>query len=120
MKSSTLRGVEFFIKAIELDEKNDDFHNWLGVCYLKTENYVQAFESFEKSIELNPDDPSNYYNVACLYSLQNNVEESLIWFEKSLEKGYDDWDNIAEDFDLDNIRNINEFKVLIEEYKKKK
>jgi tetratricopeptide (TPR) repeat protein len=80
-------------------------------------NYQKALGLLKKSIDINPDDPGNYYNMVCYYSLQENIDEALIWLEKTLEKGYDNWEHLVEDTDLDNIRNLEKYKVLINKYK---
>jgi thiol-disulfide isomerase/thioredoxin len=60
-----------------------------------------------------------HYNCACAYSLKGEKPKALEQFEKSLKDGYADFDHMAEDTDLDNIRNEPKYKELVETYKAK-
>lgn len=57
---------------------------------------------------------NSYYNLACTYSLLNDKKNAMDYFRKSIEAGYANYAHIQEDTDLDNIRNENEFKALIQ------
>jgi clan AA aspartic protease (TIGR02281 family) len=58
-----------------------------------------------------------YYDAACLYSKMGMKDEALKFMEKSLEKGYRRFAHMEVDEDLDNIRNTEEYKALINKYK---
>jgi clan AA aspartic protease (TIGR02281 family) len=64
-------------------------------------------------------DKGNNYDAACLHSLMNEKDSALVYLRRSFEKGYREFDHINRDHDFDNIRNLPEFKALIEEYKAK-
>jgi len=49
----------------------------------------------------------------------NNSEKALDYLRKALENGFCRFNHIDSDDDLDNIRELDEFKALIEEYKQK-
>ena len=68
----------------------------------------------QKLIALQPDNAANYYNVAVLYALQNKVIESLAELNKAIAMGYDNWDLIKTDKDLENIRNSEGYRELVE------
>ncbi|MBQ3732284.1 MAG: retroviral-like aspartic protease family protein, partial [Muribaculaceae bacterium] len=57
-----------------------------------------------------------YYNKACLYSRMNDKENALRFLRKSLELGNRHFGHMSRDADLDNIRDTDEFKALIEEF----
>ncbi len=59
----------------------------------------------------------NYYDAACLYSLMNKPSEALVNLKMSFVNGYRDFNHIVNDDDLDNIRNLPEFKTLVSEWK---
>lgn len=59
------------------------------------------------------------YNAACIYSRMNMPEEALAALRKSLECGFRNFYHIAWDQDLDNIRELPEFKEMIDEYRVK-
>jgi clan AA aspartic protease (TIGR02281 family) len=62
-------------------------------------------------------DSTDYYAYACMYSLLSNQDKSIDYLKKALNDGWRDFVHIEYDPDLDNIRNSDEFKSLIQEYK---
>ena len=64
-----------------------------------------------------PDEPGTYYDEACLYSMMGRTEDAVKAIKTALECGYNNFRHIADDDDLDPIRNIPEFVSLVEKYK---
>ena len=78
----------------------------------------------DKAIEilntiLDKDKKGNCYDAACLYSVMGEKEKALSYLSQSLEDGYRRFAHIKRDRDLNNIRNTEEFKVLMKEYEEK-
>lgn len=78
----------------------------------------------DKSIEilntiLDKDKKGNCYDAACLYSVMGEKEKALSYLRQSLEDGYRRFAHIKRDRDLNNIRNTEEFKVLLKEFEEK-
>lgn len=78
----------------------------------------------DKAIEvlntmLDKDKKGNCYDAACLYSVMGEKEKALSYLRQSLEDGNRRFAHIKRDRDLDNIRNTEEFKVLLKEYEEK-
>lgn len=78
----------------------------------------------DKAIEvlntaLDKDKKGNCYDAACLYSVMGENEKALSYLRQSLENGYRRFAHIKRDRDLNNIRNTEEFKVLLKEYEEK-
>lgn len=78
----------------------------------------------DKAIEilntiLDKDKKGNCYDAACLYSVMGEKEKALSYLRQSLENGYRRFAHIKRDRDLNNIRNTEEFKVLMKEYEEK-
>lgn len=78
----------------------------------------------DKAIEilntiLDTDKKGNCYDAACLYSVMGEKEKALSYLRQSLEDGYRRFAHIKRDRDLNNIRNTEEFKVLMKEYEEK-
>ena len=78
----------------------------------------------DKAIEilntiLDKDKKGNCYDAACLYSVMGEKEKALSYLRLSLEDGYRRFAHIKRDRDLNNIRNTEEFKVLMKEYEEK-
>lgn len=79
----------------------------------------EAEEWMNKIIEEDPGNYGNYYDQACLYSRMGRLEESIAALRKSFEKGYLSFSHIRLDDDLDAVRDLPEFKALMEEYEAK-
>lgn len=79
----------------------------------------EAEEWMDKIIEDDPEDASHYYDRACLYSRMGRLEESVEALRTAFEKGYRSFSHIRLDDDIDAIRDLAEFKVLMEEYEAK-
>ena len=63
------------------------------------------------------DDPEgNYYDAACLYSIMGQKEEALDYLKKAFESGFKNFNHMLRDYDLDNIRDTEEYKELVEQY----
>jgi len=88
-----------------------------GIRQLEAKDFDGAIETFKQAIEIRKDLPAAYYNVACAYSLKGDKKEALDWFEEALARGFKDEpgaeENIAQDKDLDPIRNETRFKEIM-------
>ncbi len=78
----------------------------------------------DKAIEilntiLDKDKKGNCYDAACLYSVMGEKEKALSYLRQSLEDGYRRFAHIKRDRDLNNIRNTEEFTVLLKEFEEK-
>ena len=78
----------------------------------------------DKAIEvlntvLDKDKKGNCYDAACLYSVMGEKEKALSYLRQSLEDGYKRFAHIKRDRDLNNIRNTEEFKVVLKEFEEK-
>lgn len=80
---------------------------------------TEAIEWMNEIIKRNPNNKDNYYDQACLYARMGKKEEAVSALHTALEKGYRSFAHIAADDDLDTIRELPEFKVMIKEYKGK-
>jgi spermidine synthase len=77
--------------------------------------YDNAINTYRKMLTIKPGNPNIYYNLACLYSKQNKLEDSIHSLKKAVEKGYKNFENIKNDEDLDNIKNLSEYKKLVKD-----
>ena len=73
----------------------------------------------EKIINLDSDDPGKWYDKACLYAKMGRGDEAVEALCTSLEKGYRSFPHIEHDDDVDSIRERDDFKALIVQYKEK-
>lgn len=79
----------------------------------------EAEEWMNKVIESDPEAAGNYYDQACLYSRMGRLQESVAALRIAFEKGYRDFTHIGVDDDMGAVRNLPEFKALMEEYEAK-
>ena len=79
----------------------------------------EAEEWMDKIIAADPENDGNYYDRACLYSRMGRLEKSIAALRKSFEKGYRSFSHIRLDDDMDAVRDLPEFKALMEEYEAK-
>ena len=79
----------------------------------------EATQWMDKIIELDSDDPGQWYDKACLYSKMGRGDEAVEALRTSMEKGYRSFPHIEHDDDVDSIRDREDFKSLIEQYKQK-
>lgn len=77
---------------------------------------VSAIDWITKIIDYEPEDAGNYYDAACLYSLMGNPQKSVEFLHIAFELGYRDIIHVKRDRDLDSIRDLPEYKALIEKY----
>ena len=64
------------------------------------------------------DAKGNYYDAICLYSIMGMHNKAIFYLKCALESGYRNFGHLATDDDLDNIREMIEFKAIIEKWKK--
>jgi clan AA aspartic protease (TIGR02281 family) len=123
------RGRLFEVKLNNLDKAKEDYNSilLLDTIVLERGNCRQyaLFYSGRKDealawmsmiTEQYPTN-GNYYDATCLYSLMNKPNEALAKLKLAFENGYRDFIHLAGDDDLDNIRNLPEFKTLVTEWK---
>ena len=79
----------------------------------------EAEEWMDKIISSDPEDAGNYYDQACLYSRMGKTDKSIVALRTAFEKGYRSFSHIRLDDDMDAVRDLPEFKALIEEYEAK-
>jgi hypothetical protein len=103
------------------EDKNADWSAAFeqGLDLLRLKRVDESIRAFEICIRLFPDRAVAYYNIACAHSIGKRPEKAVEWLKKSFDKGFLDLGHIGRDSDLDNVRNHEKFKALIEETKKK-
>ena len=107
-----------YLKVIELDTVPNESSSAM-YAYQVLGELDKAKEFMQRVIDEDPDYEGNYYDAACLYARMGDKTKALEYLRQALERGYRDFAHIAVDYDMDNIREMEEFKALIEEYKEK-
>lgn len=122
------RGVLYRLKG-ENDKAETDFKQVVRLDSIPEDAECSFYAYYylgqkDKAIEilntiLDKDKKGNCYDAACLYSVMGEKEKALSYLRQSLEDGYRCFAHIKRDRDLNNIRNTEEFKVLMKEYEEK-
>ena len=105
-----------FNKAIELETDSTQY-SCIHFAYQAIGNKEKAKECMD-IIMRNSDEDENY-NAACLYSLMGERDVALDYLRKAFDNGYSSFAHLEVDSDLDNIRQTEEFKKLVKEYREK-
>ena len=107
-----------YLKVIELDTVPNR-ESTAMYAYQALGELDKAKEFMQRLIDEEPDYEGNYYDAACLYARMGDKEKALEYLRQAFGHGYRDFAHIAVDYDMDNLREMEEFKALIEEYKEK-
>lgn len=105
-----------FKQAVRLDSIPDEMECAQYAYYYlgDTEKAISIVNGMLKK-----NDMGNYYDAACLYSIMGEKEKAISYLRKALELGLRKFAHIKRDRDLNNIRNEETYKALIEEYENK-
>ncbi len=116
LKGNTESAAADYRKVIELD--TIPYNNSCAqYAYWGLGKKEKAIEFMNNMIENAPNDAGNYYDAACLYSRMGETEKALKFMKTALEKGFRRFAHIEMDDDLNEIRQLPEFKELILKYK---
>jgi tetratricopeptide (TPR) repeat protein len=75
----------------------------------------RALQVDSRLAQLRPKDPLVLYNLACSHALLQQREESLAALRRAVEAGYDDFEHLAQDPDLDSLRQSPEFMRFVKD-----
>ena len=106
-----------FKKTIELEDAPEKYE-YIHYAYQGLGQYEKAKEVMDLIIARDTTDYGNYYDAACLYSRMHDKENALKYLEKALVLGFNRFAHMERDFDLDFLRGFDEYKALIEKYKR--
>lgn len=104
------RRVRHDVYARTIQEALEFFHR---------KNYDEAALRLEISTELMPDDASLYLSLARTYARQGKKKKALDALKKSVETGLADPSVIEQNQDFQSLRDEAEFKIIVENLKKK-
>lgn len=105
-----------FKKVIEIEDSPEKY-DCIHYAYQGLGQYDKAIAAMDSIIARDSTDSGNYYDAACLYSRMKDKDNALKHLEKSLQLGYNRFAHIERDFDMDFLRETEEFKALLEKYK---
>jgi tetratricopeptide (TPR) repeat protein len=85
-----------------------------GYCRLAQKRYKEGASDYKKVVELSPEQRGlAYYNLTCAASCLNEKDKAITYLEKAIDSGWDDFEHMADDPDMDNIRNDPRYKALL-------
>jgi tetratricopeptide (TPR) repeat protein len=104
-------------KVTEADPK--DGVSWLKLGYsLHADKKLdEALKIHLKAAEFPEVAPIATYNVACVYALQGDKDKAFTWLGKAVELGFSQPDQLANDTDMDSLRDDPRFKDLVAKVK---
>ena len=116
LKGENAKAESDFKQVVRLDSIPEDAEcSFYAYYYLgQKDKAIEALNTM-----LDKDKKGNCYDAACLYSVMGEKEKALSYLRQSLEDGYRRFAHIKRDRDLINIRNTEEFKVLLKEFEEK-
>lgn len=116
LKGENAKAESDFKQVVRLDSIPEDAEcSFYAYYYLGQKD--KAIEVLNTMLD--KDKKGNCYDAACLYSVMGEKVKALSYLRQSLEEGYRRFAHIKRDRDLNNIRNMEEFKVLLKEYEEK-
>jgi len=116
-KGNKMAAEKDFRKVLELDSVICGQGNCKQYAYLMLGMRDSAEVWMQQILEKYPT-PSNYYDAACLMARMGEKERSVEYLKMAFESGYHEFHHVEIDDDLDNLREMDEFKSLMEKYRK--
>jgi tetratricopeptide (TPR) repeat protein len=96
--------IGFLEGVLRRDPSYIDALQVLGDNYTRRGRYPDGLKIDENLAKLKPRDPLVHYNLACSYSLTKRLDLAALALERALALGYRDFKWLAEDPDLENLR----------------
>lgn len=72
------------LRVVEADEENAEACAWLGACYGKLHEYVEAEYYLSQACELAPDKPQPHYNLGRCFEARHQMEMAIRSYENAL------------------------------------
>jgi tetratricopeptide (TPR) repeat protein len=106
--------LEFCESVLDTIPEDIDTLKVIGHRYTEAGEYEKGLIADLKLSKLQPQDPLVWYNLACSYSLLQKEEEAVRALQAAVDRGYDDLLHMESDKDLNNIRDEEAFKKIIQ------
>ena len=104
----------FLEAALPARSEDRDLLSELGEIYTRRGMYREGLALDIKLARLFPDDPVVNYNLACSLALSGETERSVKAIQKAILKGFAEFDLLRSDEDLASLRELPEFRALLE------
>lgn len=107
-----------FEKVIELDTVPVPSLSCAHYAFFYLGQKDKAIEFMDSLIAKNDDRAGSYYDAACLYSIMSEKDTAIDYLKQAFEHGFRRIAHTYADHDLDNIRELPEYKALLDKYSK--
>jgi tetratricopeptide (TPR) repeat protein len=77
------QAIEEFQKGLELDPRNANLMNSLGVCFGVAGDLENAEKQFKKAAKTAPKEAMILYNIGLVQNIRNNPEKAVIYLRKA-------------------------------------
>lgn len=104
---SVLRRAPQYTEVIEI----------LGGLYTKHGRIADGLRMDRRLVRLLPENATAHYNLACSLALMKRKCDALRALQRAVELGYRDFDWMAQDPDLEDLKEHPEFTALLEQLK---
>jgi hypothetical protein len=104
---SVLRRAPQYTEVIEI----------LGGLYTKHGRIADGLRMDRRLVRLLPENATAHYNLACSLALLKRKVDALRSLQRAVELGYRDFDWMAQDPDLEELKEHPEFTALLEQLK---
>lgn len=104
---SVLRRAPQYTEVIEI----------LGGLYTKHGRIADGLRMDRRLVRLLPDNATAHYNLACSLALMKRRGDALRSLQRAVELGYRDFDWMAQDPDLEDLKEHPEFAALLDQLK---
>ncbi|MEC9476110.1 MAG: tetratricopeptide repeat protein [Planctomycetota bacterium] len=94
-----------------------ELHHAIGIVTMRMRNLERALAALQRALNLDPYDPAIHYNLACAHALSGASGDALEALERAIEAGYNDADHTRSDPDLESLRELPEFELLLDQMK---
>ena len=110
------KAIDQYEKALAIKPQFIDALHSLAITYAMQGEYENGLRLLKGLIKRQPDRTETYYLVASIYARQQHVEKSIHWLKQALKRGYDDWGRMKTDSNLENLRSLPEYQMLIKDH----
>ena len=105
--------VEFYEGVLKEKPHHVDALKILGSLYTQNKQHEAGLMIDLRLQALLPEDETVHYNLACSFALLGRTSQALDTLRKAIILGYSDYRHMREDEDLAGLRDLDEFKEIV-------
>jgi tetratricopeptide (TPR) repeat protein len=109
--------VGFFESVLRHDAQCVEAIEILGGLYTKLGRIADGLKMDRKLVRLQPSNPTAHYNLACSLALSKRNSDALRSLRQAIGLGYRDFEWMSHDPDLQGLKKIPAFGVIVDQLK---